>query len=42
LRQALKSGEFRVYYQPQMQLDADLQRHLRSAGNQAVVARSAT
>jgi diguanylate cyclase (GGDEF)-like protein/PAS domain S-box-containing protein len=41
LRQALKRGEFRVYYQPEMQLDADLQRHLRSAGNQAVVARSA-
>jgi EAL domain-containing protein (putative c-di-GMP-specific phosphodiesterase class I) len=42
LRQALKRGEFRVYYQPQMQLDADLQRHLRSAGNKAVVAHTAT
>jgi diguanylate cyclase (GGDEF)-like protein len=42
LRQALKRGEFRVYYQPQMLLDADLQRHLGSVGSRAVVAGTAT
>src|SRR5215212_1665618 len=42
LRQALEREEFRVHYQPQMLLDADLQRYLRSVGSQAIVARTAT
>jgi diguanylate cyclase (GGDEF)-like protein/PAS domain S-box-containing protein len=42
LRRALEREEFRVHYQPQMLLDADLQRYLRSVGSWAIVARTAT
>jgi diguanylate cyclase (GGDEF)-like protein/PAS domain S-box-containing protein len=42
LRRALERSEFKVHYQPQMLLDADLQRYLRTVGSRAVVARTAT
>jgi diguanylate cyclase (GGDEF)-like protein/PAS domain S-box-containing protein len=42
LRRAIERGEFKVHYQPQMLLDSDLQRYLRSVGSRAVVARTIT
>jgi diguanylate cyclase (GGDEF)-like protein/PAS domain S-box-containing protein len=37
LRRALERDEFRLYYQPQMLLDANLQQYLRSVGSRAIV-----
>jgi EAL domain-containing protein (putative c-di-GMP-specific phosphodiesterase class I) len=37
LRRALERDEFRLYYQPQMLLDTNVQQHLRSKGSQAIV-----
>jgi diguanylate cyclase (GGDEF)-like protein/PAS domain S-box-containing protein len=37
LRRAIERGELRVHYQPQMLLDANLQRSLRAAGSTALV-----
>ena len=38
LRRALERGELVVHYQPQMLLDTNLQRHLRSVGSRAILA----
>ncbi len=40
LRQALERGEFKVYYQPKMQLHTSLQQNLRFSGSSSVVATS--
>jgi diguanylate cyclase (GGDEF)-like protein/PAS domain S-box-containing protein len=42
LRRALEREEFRVYYQPQMLLDTNLQRHPRSVGSRVMVSRTVT
>ena len=42
LRRAIERGELKVQYQPQMLLDVDVQRYLRSVGSRAIIARTAT
>jgi len=37
LRRAIERGELRIHYQPQMLLDANLQRSLRAMGSRAIV-----
>ena len=37
LRRAIERGELRLHYQPQILLDADLQRSLRAMGSRAIV-----